>query len=201
MLNAYVNALAGEGTTSMAKITWMLFDKAERTETPIIRDAVPAFRWTEIDPAEAAPRGYTPLLDAIGRLTALVEQRNPDKAVITIITDGEENASTEMTREGARAALERLTSKGHQVVSLGCRLQRLQAGGRRGRRRDHDDADGERKLQRGSARHCCADKSLCSHRQDFRSIHGRGAPKGYAELAPLPHIERSRALCRLGLAM
>ena len=119
MLNSYVNALTCEGATSMAKITLMLFDKAERTETPIIRDAVTAFRWTSIDPAEAAPRGYTPLLDAIGRLAALVEQRNPDKAVITIITDGEENASTEMTREGARAALERLTSKGHQVVFLG----------------------------------------------------------------------------------
>ena len=130
MLNTYVNALACEDATSMAKITLMLFDKAERTETPIIRDAVPAFRWTEIDPAEAAPRGYTPLLDAIGRLTALVEQRNPDKAVITIITDGEENASTEMTREGARAALERLKSKGHQVVFLGADFDAFkQAGG------------------------------------------------------------------------
>ena len=119
MLNSYVNALACEDATSMAKITLMLFDKAERTETPIIRDAVPAFRWTEIDPAEAAPRGYTPLLDAIGRLTALVEQRNPDKAVITIITDGEENASTEITHEGAKAALDRLKSKGHQIVFLG----------------------------------------------------------------------------------
>jgi hypothetical protein len=39
---------------------------AKRTETPIIRDAVWAFRWTEIEPVEAAPRGYTPLLDAIG---------------------------------------------------------------------------------------------------------------------------------------
>ena len=130
MLNSYVNALAGEDATSIAKITLMLFDKAERTETPIIRDAVPACRWTEIDPADAAPRGYTPLLDAIGRLTALVEQRNPDKAVITIITDGEENASTEMTLEGARAALERLKSKGHQVVFLGADFNAFkQAGG------------------------------------------------------------------------
>jgi uncharacterized protein YegL len=125
MLNTYVNALAGEVATSTVKITLMLFDKAERTETPIIRDAVPAFRWTEIDPAEAAPRGYTPLLDAIGRLTALVEQRNPDKAVITILTDGEENASTEMTREGARAALERL-----KLVFLGADFNAFkQAGG------------------------------------------------------------------------
>ena len=67
MLNSYAGSLAGGDSTSMAKITLMLFDKAERTETPIIRDAVPAFRWTDIDPAEAAPRGYTPLLDAIGR--------------------------------------------------------------------------------------------------------------------------------------
>ena len=100
----------------MVPITVMVFDKAERTETPIIRDAVPAGRWNEIETAEAAPRGYTPLLDVHEpKLTALVEQRNPDKAVITIITDGED-ASTEVTLEGARAALERLKSKGHQVV-------------------------------------------------------------------------------------
>ena len=179
MLNSYVNALACEDATSMAKITLMLFDKAERTETPIIRDAVPAFRWTEIDPAEAAPRGYTPLFDAIGRLTALVEQRNPDKAVITIITDGEENASTEMTREGARAALERLKSKGHQVVFLGADFNAFTAGVRRGRRREP-----RRCRWRAAAitvaqtRHCCADESLCSDGQDFRSIYGRGAQEG-----------------------
>ena len=130
MLNTYATGLAADASTRMVPITVMVFDKAERTETPIIRDAVPAGRWNEIETAEAAPRGYTPLLDAIGRLTALVEQRNPDKAVITIITDGEENASTEMTLEGARAALERLKSKGHQVVFLGADFNAFkQAGG------------------------------------------------------------------------
>ena len=70
------------------------------------------------------------MFDSIGRMTALIERRNPAKAVITIITDGAENASTEITGEGARAALDRLKSKGHQVVFLGADFEAFkQAGG------------------------------------------------------------------------
>lgn len=53
------------------------------------------------------PRGNTALLDAVGRtiastgarLRALPESRRPDKVVVVIITDGQENWSKEFTRE------------------------------------------------------------------------------------------------------
>ena len=123
MLNAYAGSLAVVYSTGMVPITVMIFDKAEQTETPIIRDAVPALCWNDISTGEAAPPGYTPLFDSIGRTTARIVRRNPAKAVITIITDGAENASTEITGEGARAALDRLKSKGHQVVFFRCRFR------------------------------------------------------------------------------
>ena len=52
------------------------------------------------------PRGSTALLDAIGRtidatgvrLAALPEAERPDKVMVVIITDGEENASVQYTR-------------------------------------------------------------------------------------------------------
>jgi len=65
-----------------------------------IKDAVP------LNAATFVPRGATALLDAIGRtvnstgarLGALPEEERPDKVVVVIITDGEENASKEFRR-------------------------------------------------------------------------------------------------------
>ena len=45
------------------------------------------WRWTGMD-TEAAPRGYTPLLDSIGRIAALVEQRNPRSQAATAFPNG-----------------------------------------------------------------------------------------------------------------
>jgi len=61
----------------------------------------------------------TPLYDAIGRIVSLAEKDRPEKAVIVIMTDGEENSSTEMTKKSAKAALDRVRAKGWEVVFLG----------------------------------------------------------------------------------
>lgn len=53
------------------------------------------------------PRGWTALLDAIGRtiiatgarLSAMPEDQRPEKVIFVIVTDGVENASKEFTRE------------------------------------------------------------------------------------------------------
>jgi len=59
------------------------------------------------------PRGWTALLDAIGRfvtevgaaLAALPEDERPGTVTVVVITDGLENASSEWTAEGVRAAI------------------------------------------------------------------------------------------------
>jgi Mg-chelatase subunit ChlD len=61
----------------------------------------------------------TPLFDAIGRIVGLAEGDKPERAVLVIMTDGHENASREMTKEGAKAALDRARAKGWEVVFLG----------------------------------------------------------------------------------
>ena len=60
----------------------------------------------EIDLENYRPRNTTALLDAVGRaitetgekLAALPEDERPDKVLVVVITDGQENASREFTR-------------------------------------------------------------------------------------------------------
>ena len=55
-----------------------------------------------IDANDFVPRGGTPLLDAVGRTIAQMEEdwkaEKPDRAILVIFTDGEENQSREFTK-------------------------------------------------------------------------------------------------------
>ncbi len=61
------------------------------------------------------PRGWTPLLDAVGRtlartgerLAAMAERDRPGRVLFVIITDGKENASKEYSRSRVRELIER----------------------------------------------------------------------------------------------
>ena len=63
------------------------------------------------------PRGSTALLDAVGKtindlgkeLSDLKEKDRPEKVIIVIITDGEENASKEFTSENIKAMIQHQT--------------------------------------------------------------------------------------------
>jgi len=63
------------------------------------------------------PRGQTALLDAIGRtinatgarLAALPEDKRPSKVIFVILTDGEENNSTEFTSARVKAMIQQQT--------------------------------------------------------------------------------------------
>lgn len=83
------------------------------------------------------PRGYTALLDAIGRsiiatgsrLAALPESERPSKVIFVILTDGHENASKEMTRAKITEMINHQT-KAYQweFVFLGANQDAIQAG-------------------------------------------------------------------------
>lgn len=61
----------------------------------------------EVKPYSLIPRGGTALLDAIGtqintlgaKLDSLSDEEKPEKVIFIIVTDGEENSSTEFTRD------------------------------------------------------------------------------------------------------
>jgi hypothetical protein len=84
------------------------------------------------------PRGGTALLDAIGqtinevgaRLRALKEFDRPDKVVIVIVTDGEENSSNWFTLDAVRRMVENQTNNYNwKFVFLGANIDSFTVGG------------------------------------------------------------------------
>jgi Mg-chelatase subunit ChlD len=65
------------------------------------------------------PRGGTPLFDAVGKLVNLAREDNPERSALVIVTDGQENASREQTKESSRALLDACRHRGWQVIFLG----------------------------------------------------------------------------------
>ncbi len=126
-VNAYAKELDNktDGDAVDAKVTFAVFDDQAGLKFDVLRNDVPALHWENVTDAEASPRGMTPLLDAIGRIVSLAETDNPDQAIIVVMTDGMENASKEVTREGARAALDRVRQKGWEVVFLGANFDNI----------------------------------------------------------------------------
>lgn len=120
-VNAYADELGSldGGPKIDAEITLAAFDSMDGLKFDVLRSDIDPAHWKKVTDADATPRGTTPLYDAIGRIVALAEQDRPEKAVLVIMTDGEENASRELTRDGARAALDRARAKGWEVVFLG----------------------------------------------------------------------------------
>lgn len=93
-------AVPGEAT-----LTLVQFDHQDPYE--VIQDFVPIQEAKDLTTATFVPRGWTPLLDAIGRgindlgakLAAKPEDQRPEKVLFVILTDGYENASKEFSRE------------------------------------------------------------------------------------------------------
>jgi uncharacterized protein YegL len=86
------------------------------------------------------PRGFTPLLDAIGstidsvsaRVKRTEEEKRPDLVIVAVLTDGLENASSEYTLEQVRAKVEHQESEGWKFIFLGANMDAVQVGGEMG---------------------------------------------------------------------
>jgi hypothetical protein len=91
-------ALPGQATLTLAQ-----FDDIYE----VVHASTPLFLVPPLSSDTFVPRGSTALLDAIGRtitalgarLAAMPERERPGRVLVTIITDGLENASREFTRE------------------------------------------------------------------------------------------------------
>ncbi|MEZ5997221.1 MAG: VWA domain-containing protein [Hyphomonas sp.] len=118
-VNAYAGDISSQAGDIVPDITLAVFDAQDGLQFDVLRRSVKAGDWQNVTDKEASPRGMTPLFDAIARIVALAEADSPDKAVIVIMTDGQENASREVTKAGVKAALERAEKRGWEVVFLG----------------------------------------------------------------------------------
>lgn len=84
-----------------AKVTLVLFDH----EYLLVHDGVDINDVPNLDEKSYIPRGWTALYDAIGRaintvgerLARTPEEERPEKVIVSILTDGEENHSTEFS--------------------------------------------------------------------------------------------------------
>lgn len=119
-LNGYVQELKNSDTK--ARVTVATFD-CESVGKPldfqVIRDSVNIKDWADISSDEVRPRGMTPLYDAIGKITSMAQDKNKEREVIVIITDGHENSSQEYDKDTAKKKLEDCRKKNWQVVHLG----------------------------------------------------------------------------------
>ncbi len=99
--NAFVAAQRREPDCETARLTLVLFD--DQYEVPY--KSTPLAEVPGLTDKTFLPRGSTALRDAIGRtLTKMTRsfatrppEQKPDKVIIAILTDGEENASREYT--------------------------------------------------------------------------------------------------------
>jgi uncharacterized protein YegL len=78
-----------------------------------------AKKFENISITEVSPRGGTPLFDAAGRIMTQMINDNPEKAVLVVMTDGEENSSREFTHQRVMDMLKTLETKKWPVVYLG----------------------------------------------------------------------------------
>lgn len=126
-----VNAYVGELGKAKGKhnITLAVFDLwgcngggSAKLQFDVLRDSVPISKWEELKKDEVSPRGMTPLFDAMAKIISMAEEANKTgkkKTAIVVMTDGEENASTEVNKDTAKAALDRVQAKKWQVNFLG----------------------------------------------------------------------------------
>jgi Mg-chelatase subunit ChlD len=117
-VNTYVKELAKDGADD--RVTLAAFDHyGDGMQFDILRDSVPLGEWKAVADDEVLPRGMTPLYDALARIITRAEETGNAKTAIVVMTDGHENASSEVTKDTARAALDRVEKKNWQVTFLG----------------------------------------------------------------------------------
>lgn len=101
--NAFVQEQQAE--PGMATLTLVQFDSQDPYE--VVSGNVPIAEVPPLTRETYVPRAATPLLDAIGRgivdleynLAIMPESERPERVVMAIITDGQENASREYRKE------------------------------------------------------------------------------------------------------
>jgi len=86
-------------------------------------DKQPASQLTELGPEQYCPDASTPLYDALGRsllrLELQLEGESNPTVLVSVLTDGEENASREFTSEAVRAMVQRLETAGWSFTYMG----------------------------------------------------------------------------------
>ena len=131
--NEYIKTLRSDTKTEY-DITLIQFDANQGPELTVKYTDKPLADVPLLTEADYEPRGWTPLYDAIGECVRRVETK--DRLVITVvITDGQENASKEFTKESIKALIADKEKNEHWTfVFLGADIDAYAVGGAIGMR-------------------------------------------------------------------
>lgn len=130
--NTFIENLMKEGLD--IRVSLVQFDG----EYEPVFAGVPVGEVKPLDRTTFVPRGATALLDALGRTVsatgnrfhALPEEERPARVLFVIITDGQENASMEFTRERIREMIEHQQEKySWDFIYLGANQDSFAEGG------------------------------------------------------------------------
>lgn len=119
--NTYLSDLQDEKSVHI-DFTFLKFDSNKLEKVCV---AEPVRNVLKLDKKTYVPGASTPLIDAAYKTIKAVEgqisgtEGQPDKIVVTILTDGEENASTEHTWAELNALVKEKTKEGWQFNFLG----------------------------------------------------------------------------------
>ena len=82
--------------------------------------------WKDITTSEIVPGGGTPLLDASGRIIWNMIDSKAPRAILVVITDGEENLSTKFRTEEIKNMTKYITEKlDYELVFLGANFDKV----------------------------------------------------------------------------
>lgn len=112
-------ALEGEADVS-------LYTFSTSVRTPIVDKSVQEVEALSV--YNYRPDGGTAMNDAIGQALSKLLLEAPEKAIISIFTDGQENASREYSREQVKALIAQAEEKGYQVVFLAANMDEVSVG-------------------------------------------------------------------------
>ena len=121
--NSYIEGLKADGGADY-RVTIVNFD----TEYEVLCAAVPLSEVPKLDKSNYCPRGMTALYDAVGRAITEAEPRvmSNEKAIVVVVTDGQENASREYTQYTIKPKIEGPTGSGKLDICIpGSNSQRL----------------------------------------------------------------------------
>jgi hypothetical protein len=107
-----------------ANLTLVLFD--DKYEVPY--NSVPLQDVEPLTTETFVPRGMTATYDAVGKAITELEIKNPERAIIMIITDGGENSSKEYTQPAVAAKVKAAEDRGWEVIFLAQNLDAKAAG-------------------------------------------------------------------------
>lgn len=114
-----MSGFAQPGTFTTAGVSIAPRGNVSRTSFEVVRESAAAGSFVAIGYEEIKPRGGTPLYDATAKLLNIADAVAPKKAVIMIVTDGEENESKIYNIESIKDRIATCKGRGWEVVFLG----------------------------------------------------------------------------------